>query len=99
MSVRRHLRSLGTARHRVAMWRRQRRAGQSAMEARAFLRTRVITLAARARRLSRIDYATTGIRPQDLPYAPSPEHFQAANARLASIDRQIAGRLEIVQRN
>ena len=63
---------------------------RSFMEARTFLRARIIGLAARARRLGRIDYHSVGIRPQDLPYAPSPEHFQAANARLASIDREIA---------
>ena len=68
------------------------------MQVRAFLRTRVIALSARSRRLSRIDYASTGIRPQDLPYAPSPVHFQAANERLASIDRQIARRLQVVER-
>jgi hypothetical protein len=39
-----------------------------------------------------------GIRPQDLPYAPSPAHFQAANDRLASIDRVVARRLETVER-
>ena len=68
------------------------------MQVRAFLRTRVISLAARSRRLARIDYASTGIRPQDLPYAPSPAHFHAANSRLAAIDRQIARRLETVER-
>jgi hypothetical protein len=68
------------------------------MEARAFLRTRVVALAARARRLSVIDYASVGIRPQDLPYAPSPAHFKAANDRLASIDRQIVRRLAVTER-
>jgi len=63
------------------------------MEVRAFLRARIVALAARAHRLSRIDYASTGIRPQDLPYAPSPAHFRAANERLATIDAQIARRL------
>jgi len=58
----------------------------------------MVALAARARRLAAIDFASVGIRPQDLPYAPSPAHFQAANARLASIDRQIARRLAIVER-
>jgi hypothetical protein len=70
----------------------------SVTEARTFLRARIIGLAARARRLARIDYASVGIRPQDLPYAPSPAHFQAANDRLASIDREIARRLETVER-
>ena len=58
-------------------------------EARTFLRARIIGLTARARRLARIDYDFVGIRPQDLPYAPSPAHFQAANDRLAAIDKQV----------
>lgn len=64
------------------------------METRLFLHTKILDLAARARRLSRMDYASVGIRPQDLPYAPSPEHFLAANRRLAGIDRHIQRRLE-----
>ena len=39
-----------------------------------------------------------GIRPQDLPYAPSSEHFRAANHRLAKIDREVMKRLHHVQR-
>jgi hypothetical protein len=70
----------------------------SVMDARTFLRARIIGLAARARRLARINYDSVGIRPQDLPYAPSPAHFQAANDRLASIDKEIARRLETVER-
>jgi hypothetical protein len=65
---------------------------------RQFLRTRIIGLVGRARRLSRIDYASVGIRPQDLPYVPSPAHFDAANARLATIDREIVRRLRTVRR-
>ena len=71
---------------------------QAVMDVRAFLRARILGLAARARRLARIDYDSVGIRPQDLPYVPSPEHFKAANGRLASIDRDIARRLRIVER-
>ena len=67
------------------------------MEARAFLRAKLISLAARARRLARVDYASVGIRPQDLPFAPSPEHFRAANRRLALIDREIRRRLAIAR--
>jgi hypothetical protein len=67
------------------------------METRIFLHTKILGLAARARRLARVDYASVGIRPQDLPYAPSPDHFRAANQRLAKIDRQIQQRLERVQ--
>ena len=58
-------------------------------EVKAFLRGRIIGLAARARRLARIDYASVGIRPQDLPYVPSPDHFRAANQRLAAIAERI----------
>jgi hypothetical protein len=68
------------------------------MEERAFLRAKILSLAARARRLGRLDYASVGIRPQDLPYAPSPAHFEAANERLAGIDREIARRLEALRR-
>jgi hypothetical protein len=63
------------------------------MEARAFLRAKILSLAARARRLAQVDYASVGIRPQDLPYAPSPAHFEAANQRLGAIDREVARRL------
>jgi hypothetical protein len=64
------------------------------MEARLFLHTKILGLTARARRLSRVNYASVGIRPQDLPYAPSPAHFRAANQRLTKIDRQIQQRLD-----
>lgn len=67
------------------------------METRIFLHTKILGLAARARRLARLDYASVGIRPQDLPYTPSPAHFRAANQRLAKIDRQIQQRLEQVE--
>lgn len=67
------------------------------MEARLFLHTKILALAARARRLARVDYASVGIRPQDLPYAPSPAHFRAANQRLTQIDREIRRRLEQVE--
>ncbi|MEI9983699.1 MAG: hypothetical protein WDN69_11150 [Aliidongia sp.] len=71
---------------------------QTVIAVRPFLRARILGLAARARRLARIDYNSVGIRPQDLPYVPSPAHFTAANQRLATIDRQIARRLRVVQR-
>jgi len=67
------------------------------MEARAFLRAKILSLAARARRLAQVYYASVGIRPQDLPYAPSPAHFQAANDRLAAIDGEIERRLRALQ--
>ncbi len=67
------------------------------MTPRAFLQTKILDLAARARRLTKVDYASVGIRPQDIPYAPSPDHFRAANQRLAHIDRQIQRRLKHLQ--
>lgn len=68
------------------------------MLARAFLQTKIVALAARARRLTHMDYDSVGIRPQDMPFAPSPAHFQAANQRLAAIHRQIERRFEHLQR-
>jgi hypothetical protein len=59
----------------------------------SFLEAKVRSLLARARRLSRLTPASVGIRPQDVPYAPSPGHFAAANARLAEIDRDVSRRL------
>jgi hypothetical protein len=67
------------------------------MDVRLFLHTKILALAARARRLVRVDYASVGIRPQDLPYAPSPAHFRAANQRLANIDQEIQQRLATVE--
>lgn len=64
------------------------------MEARAFLRARILDLAGRLRRLARVDHASVGIRPQDLSYAPSAAHFQAANQRLARIEGQIQRRFQ-----
>ena len=72
--------------------------GTAITEVKAFLRGRIIGLAARARRLARIDYASVGIRPQDLPYVPSPDHFRAANQRLAAIDHDIARRMRLLLR-
>ena len=65
--------------------------------ARIFLRGKIRALTARARRLARIDRESVGIRPQDIPYAPSPDHFRAANQRLSSIDRQVTRRLAYVE--
>lgn len=66
---------------------------------RAVLRQKMATLGARARRLGRLTPEQVGIRPQDRPYAPSAAHFQAAKARLGSIDRQIAARLAFLHRH
>jgi hypothetical protein len=59
---------------------------------REFLRGKISQLAARMRRLARIDPESIGLRGQDMPYAPSSEHFRAANRRLATIDREARAR-------
>jgi hypothetical protein len=64
------------------------------VETRRFLATKARALAARARRLSRLNPDSVGIRPQDRPYAPSAAHFEAANRRLAAIDHDVKRRLE-----
>lgn len=61
-------------------------------DATGFLRAKLIGLAARLRRLERIDNAFVGLRPQDMPFAPSPAHFAAANARLGKAETRIRGR-------
>lgn len=60
---------------------------------RSFLEEKLRTLKARARRLAILTPERVGLRPQDRPYAPSATHFDAANRRLANIDRQVAARL------
>lgn len=67
------------------------------MQARRFLHSKMLDLIARARRLVKIDYASVGIRPQDLPHAPSPAHFRAANQRLNKIDRETQRRIQRLQ--
>lgn len=59
-----------------------------------FLRTKIRALAARARRLTQMDHDSVGIRPQDMPFAPSPAHFRAANQRLAKIDQEVVRRCQ-----
>src|SRR5215475_12784959 len=68
------------------------------MSAQAFLRAKLIALAARTERLASMDYASVGIRPQDVPYAPSVAHFQAANQRLAAIQQQVRRRFQQLER-
>jgi hypothetical protein len=57
------------------------------MDIRRFIRTKINGMRARLSRLSRIDNAFVGLRPQDMPYAPSGAHFDAANARLETVER------------
>ena len=66
---------------------------------RSFLRHKLRTLAARARRLALLTPERVGLRPQDRSFAPSAAHFQAANRRLQTIDRSIAARLAFLERH
>jgi hypothetical protein len=65
---------------------------------REFLEAKRIAVTARAQRLSRLSPRRVGLRPQDIPFAPSSEHFRAANRRLAEISGRIAKRLQHVNR-
>jgi hypothetical protein len=62
-------------------------------DVRRFLDAKLRNLANRARRLARLTLRSVGIRPQDLPYIPTREHFRAANARLAEIDQDVRRQL------
>jgi hypothetical protein len=62
------------------------------MDIRRFLQAKITGLSARLSRLARVDNAFVGLRPQDLPYAPSAEHFRVANARLAAVEQRIRTR-------
>ncbi|MEL6492023.1 MAG: hypothetical protein AAFQ95_18865 [Cyanobacteria bacterium J06621_3] len=68
------------------------------MDVRTFLHHKILTLAARAGRLAKVTPLMVGIRQQDLPYAPSANHFKAANQRLIKIDREVMKRLAHVQK-
>ncbi|MDR4508927.1 MAG: hypothetical protein MRJ65_11960 [Candidatus Brocadiaceae bacterium] len=63
-----------------------------------FLAAKVRALAARAGRLATLAPNTVGIRAQDKPYAPSADHFIAANKRLGEIDRAIKKRMDFLLR-
>ena len=59
-----------------------------------FLRVKARTLASRARQLVALTPEAVGLRPEDMPYAPRPEHFAAANKRLpGDRPRAVQGRL------
>jgi hypothetical protein len=62
------------------------------MDLRRFLQAKITGLSARLSRLARVDNAFVGLRPQDMPFAPSPRHFEVANARLARVEQQIRRR-------
>lgn len=71
-------------------------------ELRRFLDAKIRNLRDRSRRLARLDAATVGLRPQDMPFAPTASHFAAASARLAEIDRDVSdamARLDAVASN
>ena len=63
-----------------------------------FLDTKFRALKARAVRLHRLTPRMIGLRPEDLPYAPSRSHFHAANHRLATIGRRIARDIQTIER-
>jgi hypothetical protein len=63
-----------------------------------FLRLKAASLRARARQIIRLTPESVGLRPQDLPYAPSPAHFRAAQGQLAAIERTIAARFALAAR-
>jgi hypothetical protein len=64
----------------------------------AFLDSKIRSLAARARRLATFNRQSVGIRPEDVPYTPSPAHFAAANTRLGQIDRHVRTQLSALAR-
>ncbi len=59
-----------------------------------FLAVKAVSLAGRARRMAALTPEGVGLRAQDRPYAPSPEHFAAATKRLQQIDKTVALRLK-----
>lgn len=69
------------------------------MNLRRFLQAKITGLSARLSRLARVDNAFVGLRPQDMPYAPSPQHFAAANARLARVEHGIRQRFQPLSRD
>ena len=65
---------------------------------RRFLDTKLRALKARAQRLNRLTPRRIGLRPEDLPYAPSRAHFHAANKRLATIGNAINRHIVEIER-
>jgi hypothetical protein len=66
---------------------------------RRFLDTKLRALKARAQRLNRLSPRRIGLRPEDLPYAPSRAHFHAANRRLARIGDSIERQVALIERH
>jgi hypothetical protein len=65
--------------------------GQEAVS--RFLTAKSRALADRARQLVTLTPQEVGLRSIDVPYAPRPEHFAAANRRLHMINRDVKARL------
>lgn len=63
-----------------------------------FLEAKRVALHARAQRLARLTPRRVGLRPQDVPFSPSADHFIAANRRLAEISAHIRRRLQYLDR-
>lgn len=59
-----------------------------------FMEAKRTALIARAHRLSQLTPRRVGLRPQDVPYAPSADHFNAANRRLGEISQRISRRVQ-----
>ncbi|NBA94780.1 hypothetical protein [Pseudomonas sp. R5(2019)] len=67
------------------------------MNWRRFVQHKIHGLSARLSRLARVDNAFVGIRAQDMRYAPSPRHFEVANARLGAVEQRIRRRFSKLQ--
>ena len=63
-----------------------------------FLEAKRIAVTARAQRLSGLTPRRVGLRPQDLPFSPSDDHFRVANQRLADVSGRIDRRLRYLNR-
>jgi hypothetical protein len=63
-----------------------------------FLDTKRRGLVSRARRLVALTPEAVGLRAEDMPFAPSAQHFAAANRRLQEIERAVVERLHEITR-
>jgi hypothetical protein len=59
-----------------------------------FLAIKSRSLADRSHQLQQLTPHEVGLRANDMPYAPLPEHFAAANRRLQAIDRDVKLRMK-----
>lgn len=65
---------------------------------RKFLESKRLGLKARAGRLITLTPRKVGLRPQDMPYAPSASHFEAANRRMSEIAERTVHQLARLDR-